>query len=194
MGCMDPIFTLQWSEYVLAERLQAELQKDEGYSVWIPLSRQEKGVDLAVLKRRADGKTKTITLQVKASRTYRTSEPKREATQRHSFHTWFNRFDVPEDADFFLLFGQYAPDVARTRKVGPQWYKDMTLLFTNQEMKEFMSNCRTVGGKEDRMFAFGFDDDSKIVQVRGDAGREQRDFTKYLLSNSLPRLRTALEE
>jgi hypothetical protein len=190
---MDPIFTLQWSEFVLAERLQEDLPKKHGYSVWIPLSRQEKGVDLAVLKRRGDGMTKTVTLQVKASRTYRTAEPKREATQRYSFHTWFNRFDVPDEADFILLFGQYAPDVARTRNISPQWYKDMTLLFTKHEMKELISNCRTVGGKEDRMFGFGFDDDSKIVQVRGDAGREQRDFTAYLLTNRLDLLRNALD-
>lgn len=190
---MDPIFTLQWSEFVLAERLQNALPKSEGYSVWIPLSRQEKGVDLAVLKRGKDGHTKTVTLQVKASRTYRTAEPKREATRRHAFHTWFNRFEVPDEADFILLFGQYAPDVNQTRKVGPQWYKDMTLLFTHREMKDFISNCRTVGGKQDRMFAFGFDDDSKIVQVRGDERRGRKDFTGHLLANRLHILRRQLE-
>ena len=190
---MDPIFTLQWPEFVLAERLQNALKKSQGYSVWIPLSRQEKGVDLAVLKRRDAGEAKTITLQVKASRTYMTAEPKRETTQRHSFHTWFNRFEVPAEADFFLLFGLYPPDVAMTRRVDPLWYKDMTLLFTNKEMKEFMMSCRTVGGEVDKMFGFGFDDGSQIVQVRGDAKRAQKDFTSFLLSNRLDVLRKALD-
>jgi hypothetical protein len=190
---MDPVFTLQWSEYVLAERLQSALPKADGFSVWIPLSRQEKGVDLAVLRKQPDGSTRTVTIQVKASRTYLTDEPKRDTTERHLFHSWFNRFAVSKDADFFLLFGQYAPDVTRTRQVSAKWYRDMTLLLSNAEMQEFIDKCKTVKtGADDPMFGFGFDDESKIVQVRGDATRSQRDFTPFLLSNSFDRIRTAL--
>lgn len=190
---MDPVFTLQWSEYVLAERLQAALPKSEGFSVWIPLSRQEKGVDLAVLRKQADGSSKTVTIQVKASRTYLTDEPKRDTTERHLFHSWFNRFTVSQDADFFLLFGQYAPDVTRTSQVSAKWYRDMTLLLSNVEMRELMDNCKTVKtGADDSMFGFGFDDERKIVQVRGDATRSKRDYTQFLLSNSLHRIRSAL--
>ena len=184
--------SLQWSEFVLAERLQAALTKSAGYTVWIPLSREEKGVDLAILKRTKDCVSQTATIQVKASRTYRTDEPKRPDTQRHAFHTWFNRFHVSDDADFFLLYGQYAPDVARTRKVGATWYRDMTLLFTNAEMRDFMQNCKTVGGNDDPMFGFGFDDDSKIVQIRGDSAREQKDFTDRLLGKRIQLLKDAL--
>src|ERR1019366_1210042 len=48
---MDPVFTLQWPEFLLANRLQKLLPKKDGYSVLIPTSRQEKGIDLAVLKK-----------------------------------------------------------------------------------------------------------------------------------------------
>lgn len=46
---MDPVFTLQWPEFLLANRLQKFLPKSQGFSVLVPASRQEKGIDLAVL-------------------------------------------------------------------------------------------------------------------------------------------------
>ena len=169
------------------------LPKSEGFSVWIPLSRQEEGVDLAVLKKKAGEGSKTVTFQVKASRTYLTDEPKRVTTERHKFHSWFNRFLVTDEADFYLLFGQYAPDITQTRRVSAKWYRDMTLLLTYSEMKDFMDNCKTVRTRaDDKMFGFGFDDDKKIVQVRGDAARRQKDFTEYLLPNRIQIIRNAL--
>ena len=78
---MEPVFTLQWPEFVVAQKLQDMLGKDS-YSVLIPLSRQEKGIDLAVLHQSTTGKSKTLTIQVKASRTYLSSPPKRESTVR----------------------------------------------------------------------------------------------------------------
>jgi hypothetical protein len=189
---MDPVFTLQWPEFLLANRLQKLLPKSQGYSLLIPVSRQEKGFDLAVIKNRPNGLYRVATIQIKASRAYAQKPPKRTSTKRHRFHTWFNRFEVPKEADFFLLFGLYAPDAARTKKVGPQWYRDCTLLFTQQEMKNFMSSCRTRGGKPDRMFGFGFDDERKVVQTRGDKDRRFKDYTRFLLSMRISLLKTAL--
>src|ERR1019366_8044870 len=104
---MDPVFTLQWPEFVLAHHLQQRLPKKEGYSLFVPLSRQEKGVDLAILKK-VSGSHRTLTIQIKASRAYYShTPPKRELTKRFQFYTWFRRFEVPEDADFILLFGMY---------------------------------------------------------------------------------------
>lgn len=189
---MDPVFTLQWPEFLLANRLQKLLPKSKGFSVLVPASRQEKGIDLAIIRKRINSKSRVVTIQIKASRTYTQVPPKRETTQRMRFHTWFNRFDVPEEADYFLLFGMYAPDPSQTSKVGPEWYKDCTLLFTLQEMKNFMSACLTVGGKHDRMFGFGFNDDSRIVQTRGDKNRRGKDFTRYLLDNRIGLLKQKL--
>jgi hypothetical protein len=114
---MEPVFTLQWPEFVVAQRLQSLLPRKDGYSVLIPLSRQEEGVDLAVLHRSSNKRSKTITIQVKASRTYLPPAPKRKDTIRFRFYTWFNHFDVPDRADFVILFGMYAPDLAKTTRV-----------------------------------------------------------------------------
>ena len=138
---MDPVFTLQWPEFLLANRLQKLLPKSQGFSVLVPASRQEKGIDLAVLWKATNGGSRVATMQIKASRTYTPEPPKRETTKRFRFYTWFNRFEVPDEADFFLLFGMYAPDPSRTTKVSSDWYKDCTLLFTCKEMKDFMASC-----------------------------------------------------
>lgn len=188
---MDPVFTLQWPEFLLANRLQKILPKKEGYSVLIPTSRQEKGIDLAVLKK-GTGQNRVVTFQIKASRTYIRTPPKRADTKRFTFGTWFNRFDVPEAADFILLFGLYAPDAGRTRPVTAKWYKDCTLLFRKDEMLKFMRNCLTVGGRPDKMFGFGFDQPSAIFQTRGDTNRGLKDFSSFLLENRIKMIHEAL--
>ena len=189
---MDPVFTLQWPEFVIAHRLQQRLPKQEGYSLLVPLSRQEKGVDLAVLKK-LGGAHRTITIQIKASRTYPHPPPKRESTQRFLHYTWFRRFDVPADADFILLLGMYAPDQGRTKNVTAKWYRDCTLLFTREEMQEFMVSCLTVGGKPDQMFGFGFDEPTSVFLTRGDQKRSLRDYSRYLLDSRMTMIRDALK-
>lgn len=188
---MDPVFTLQWPEFVLAHRLQQRLPKKEGYSLLIPLSRQEKGIDLAILKK-LGGAHRTLTLQIKASRAYSHPPPKRESTKRFQFYTWFSRFDVPEDADFILLFGMYAPDTGRTRRVNSRWYQDCTLLFTRDEMRDFLLSCLTVGGQPDKMFGFGFDDPNEVFLTRGDQKRGLRNYSSHLLDTRMDLLRASL--
>jgi len=191
---MDPVFTLQWPELVLAERLQSRLPKSQGYSVLVPTSRQEKGIDLAILRKQPGQKSRVVTIQVKASRTYMPDPPKRETTKRFKYYTWFNRFEVPETADFFMLFGLYPVEAGRTRSVNSNWYKDCTLVFTYSEMKAFMDSVEKVGGGPDRMFGFGFDTEQKVVQTRGDPERRERDLTDRLFETRLPKIREALSE
>lgn len=190
---MDPVFTLQWPEFLLADRLQKLLPKSQGYSVLVPVSRQEKGIDLAVIKKTANGDSRVITIQIKASRTYTPEKPKKETTQRYRFYTWFNRFEVPEEADFILLFGMYAPDSSKTTKVSANWYKDCTLVFTHEEMKIFFASCLTANGQPDRMFNFGFDNTSKIVQTRGGKDRQHTDFSNFLLEKRIELFKEKLD-
>ena len=182
---MDPVFTLQWPEFLLAEQLQATFPKAKNFSVLIPTSRQEKGIDLALVHKRPNAASRVALIQVKASRTYTPKPPKRETTRHYKFHTWFNTFDPSDQADFFLLIGMYAPDFARTKFITKEWYKDITLLFTYSEMKDFLENCKTVRGDKDGKFGFGFNDESKIEQTRGDQRREYRDYTSHLLINRI---------
>jgi len=185
---MEPVFTLQWPEFVIAQRLQSLLPRKDGYSVLVPLSRQEKGIDLAVLHRAATGKSTTTTFQVKASRTYLHAPPKRKGIIRFRFNTWFNRFDVPDRADYVILFGMYAPDLGKTTKISATWYKNCSLIFTRDEMRQFMADCKTIGGQPDRMFGFRFNDLSRIVLNRGDMNRSGKDFSDYLLDRRLKEL------
>jgi hypothetical protein len=78
---MDPIITLPYSEWVVAQQLTKSFPVREGYSVFAPLSRQEKGVDL-VLVQRQRGATRAASIQVKFSRTY--DQPQ---SRRHKFET-----------------------------------------------------------------------------------------------------------
>lgn len=185
---MDPVFTLQWPEYVVCERLQKLCPRSEGYSTYIPVSRQEKGVDLTLLHRSA-GKRRAITIQVKASRTYMGSPPKRKTTVRYNYYTWFNRFVPSPDADYFALIGFYPREADQTTKVGPSWYNDCTLLFSYPEITELMDNCMTVGGKPDPMFGFAFNDLDSIIYTRGDSSRSGRDFTKHLIDKKIEELK-----
>lgn len=186
---MDPVFTLQWPELIVAQRLQTLLPQKLGYSILIPLSRQEKGIDLAILHRYGADKSETITIQVKASRTYLHPMPKRENTIRFQYNTWFNRFDVPDRADYVILFGMYPRDPGQTKHISAKWYLNCSLLFTRNEMRAFLLDCKTVGGKPDGMFGFGFNDLSKIVLTRGDMNRSQKDFADHLLEKRIGELK-----
>jgi len=63
-------------------------------------------------------------------------------------------------------------------------------MFTRDEMREFMANCRTVGGEPDRMFGFGFNDLSQIVLNRGDKDRSGKDYVDHLLERKYKDLMT----
>ena len=185
---MDPVFTLQWPEFLVCERLQKLLPKSEGYSIYIPVSRQEKGVDISILHRAPKIK-RTITVQVKASRTYLGTPGKREDTIRYKYYTWFNRFIPSPDADYFALTGLFPREAKQTKKISPSWYSDCTLLFSYSEMKELMDNCQTVSGRPDPMFGFAFDDLSSVIYTRGDPKRSGRDFAKYNIDEKIQEIR-----
>jgi len=187
---MNPVFTLQWSEFLMARRLQAELRpKSNGFSVLIPTSRQERGIDLAIIRRMPKGKTRVVTVQVKASRVYTPKIPKRETTRRYQFNTWFNRFKVPREADFFLLVGIYPLNQSESKKT---YYEDCTILFDFKEMQDFMSSCKTSKGRPDAMFGFGFDDKKNIYRNRGDKKLRDKNFAPYLLENRIKLIKERL--
>lgn len=190
---MEPVFTLQWPEFIVAQKLQELLPRRDGYSILIPLSRQEEGIDLVLLHRRGNARSATTTIQIKASRTYGSRPPRQKGIVRFQFYTWFNRFNVPERADFVILTGMYAPDPGRTRRVSKKWYKNCTLLFTGEEMRTLLANCKTRRGRPDRMFGFGFNANlSEIVLTRGDMNRSGHNFAKHLLENNIGALKMLL--
>jgi hypothetical protein len=188
---MEPIFTLPYSEYVVAQRLAKELPSARGFSLHAPLSRQEKGVDLVVTLR-TGGLTRAATLQVKASRTYSPQRPSSRAAHSYAFDTLFNVFDVPEQADFVILVAVYPAEVARESRARASWWAPLIMLFTQAEMRDFLASVRTKAGQPDRMFGFGFDDEAAVFQTRGDEQRLCKPFSTHLLANRAKDLRAFL--
>jgi len=155
---MDAVFTLPYPEYIVAETLAKLLPKREGFSVNIPLSRQQKGMDLLVYHR-ATGKAAAI--QVKSSRPYRGAPPKRKNTpKRFNYYLWFKRFEYQKEAaDFYIIFGLY-PEAniieggLNRARVPQNWWKHKILLLTDTEMENLLKGIRS---QNDSFFAFGFD-------------------------------------
>ncbi len=185
---MEPIFTLPYSEFCVAQQLNRLLPSSHGYSVYAPLSRQEPGVDL-VLARRMRGVSRVATIQVKSSRTYSRKTTTTRTKRPYRYHTWFNNFDCPSQADFFCLVSLYpAVDTKQRHDLGT-WWAPQILVFSQPEMRRFLRSVKTVAGKRDRMFGFGFNKPDEAVQLRGDRYRRHRDFSQHLLGHRVGILR-----
>lgn len=143
--------------------------KGDGYSVSVPLSRQQKGFDLLLHRKQS---RKAALIQGKASRSYRQDQPKRATTLRCNYGLWFKRFSAkPGAADFYILFGLYPrADIVKKslwrRRTPKAWWHYRLLVFSDYEMRYLL---RCVAG--DRFFGFGFNHgDERIYLTRG-AGR-----------------------
>lgn len=171
---MIPQFTMQYGEFAVADFLTNNIKNS---SVFIPSSPQEKGIDL-LLYRYQNNSNMTNTIQVKMSRSYE--------NKKWSNILWFNRFKVPENADWIILVGIYAEKTQDQEELTTniKW-NEIMLAFTNEEMKKFMSEVRQKKDpeKNDRMFAFGFNNPEKIYQTRG--YHKERCMSEYLIQNRL---------
>lgn len=188
---MEPVFSLPYSEFCVAQQLSRLLPAASGYSIYVPISRQQPGVDL-LLARRRSGRVTVAAIQVKSSRTY--SRPNATARSRrwYRYDTWFNTFDCPPQADFVCLVSLYpATDTQARRELGT-WWAPLILVFTQKEMKTFLKGVKTVAGNPDKMFGFGFDGPDAVCHTRGDPKRRDADFSQYLLRRRLTMLRRFL--
>jgi hypothetical protein len=185
---MEPIFSLPYSEFCVAQQLAKWLPAKEGYSIYAPISRQQPGVDLLLGRRRAS-RTSVASIQVKSSRTYSRLKTTDRTKHQFRYDTFFNNFDCPQEADFFCLVALYpAVDAAQKRELGT-WWAPLVLLFTQSEMRRFLLSIRTVSGGRDKMFGFGFNDPERVSQTRGDAQRRFLDFSNHLLPSRVAELK-----
>lgn len=179
---MQPIFTLQYGEFAVADYLSKNIKEA---SVFIPSSAQEKGIDLLLYKF-SNGVNLINTIQVKMSRAYYNINSKYQSM------LWYNRFEPQDNADWFILVGIYAksPKDVNAPVKAFEWDKIM-LAFKNKEMKQFMDEVRlkTDTERKDKMFGFGFNDKSEIVQTRGHI--EERDMSQYLIENRIEEIRNS---
>lgn len=173
---MEPIFTLQYAEFAVADYLSKRIKKA---SVFIPISAQEKGIDLLLYKF-MDGENRTVTVQVKMSRTYYN-------LGKYQYRLWFNRFEPQENADWFILVGIHAkyPEEAANAKPNDIKWDTVMLAFSKNEMKQFMDELRQKKdpSKLDHSVYFEFDNPSEIYQTRG--CETEREMSKYLIENRI---------
>ena len=192
---MDPVYTLPYSEFCVAQQLTRFLPPNRGYSLYAPLSRQEPGVDLVVVRRTRTA-SRAATIQVKSSRTYSRPAPAREGRPDSpiwfQYHTWYKWFDCPTQADYFCLVALYPAIDAQQRRHLGTWWAPQVLLFSQREMRKLLASLKTRSGKRDSMFGFGFNDPTTAYQIRGDARRRFRDYSDHLLSRRAILLRRFL--
>lgn len=188
---MDPVFTIPYPEYAVASQLSRCLPSSQGYAIFVPASRQQKGVDLLVTSRK-NSITRSMSIQVKSSRTYSRQSPGVRTRKAFRYHTWYNNFDAPPEADFIFLVALYPNDERSRSRAIESWWSQVVMVFTHAEMVEFLASVKTIGGKRDKMFAFGFDTPNRIEQTRGDQFKRYRDFTKHLLAKRVDQLKKFL--
>jgi hypothetical protein len=167
---MEAVFTLPYPEYSIASLLQKYFKKSENFSVMIPLSRQQKGIDMLVYNLKTE---KSASIQIKSSRTWEGTQPKRNKDRKIFDHySWTWNFDDKYRAglaDFyaiFILFPRkdfFGKKINKSRKVG-KWWESKVLIFNDKEMGEFLVKARTHG----HTFSFAFDEkDGEMYYVNG---------------------------
>lgn len=152
---MEAIFTLSYPEYTVAMHLQQYFKKSEGYSVSIPLSRQQKGFDLLMYNLKTK---RAVSLQVKSSRIWSTKKPDED----FQYSAWFNRFQINDNVDFYVFFILYpinALDKKRLGKENPnKWWRSRIVLLDNAEISALFRELKTKKGEPERFFYFGFNE------------------------------------
>lgn len=171
---MESIFTLQYGEYKVAEYLKKHLKK---FSVFIPTSAQEKGIDLLLYKFTKKGH-KVLTVQVKMSRTYENDK------KEMPYGLWFNKFETHDNADWYMLVGIYCKKKKSLKAKNTSW-GTIILAFNNKEMNKFLKSLRLRkdDSKSDKFFGLRFDDKKNIILTRG--SKIKKDMSKYLIENRI---------
>jgi hypothetical protein len=162
---MEPVFAIPYSEFAVAEELCRYLKKEQGFSAYLPMSRQQKGVDFLIHLQTTN---KYARFQVKASRSYEGFK-----NDPHQYNLWFNNF-IEKYAeglcDFYCLFGLYSNYAISRRITGKKdiWHP-LILCLSDCEMKAFLQSVKTKKEprKPDRFFGIGFDEPSKVFATRG---------------------------
>lgn len=187
---MEPIFSLSYSEFIVANELGKYFKKKDGYSISIPLSRQQKGFDIILYNQKTK---KAFTFQVKGSRTYSGSMPKRKSKyERFKYYTWFNTFKTEKGyADYYILFGVYTKSIFGKKldksKKTAKWYSHILLLLNEKEMIDFLNKLTTkTKNTQDSKFGFGFNDEKRVFLTRG--ALNQPNISKHLFVNKMRKL------
>jgi hypothetical protein len=183
---MDPVFTLPYSEYAVVDTLTKQLSKSHGFSIYVPASRQEKGVDFLVYNSKQQ---RSLRFQVKSSRSYVNYDKKSLSKGHFRYTLWFNNFRkryVVGEADYFILFGLY-PDYTVDSRIAAMksFWCPLILCFRDEEMKALLDSVLTKKErKPDRFFYIAFDSPDLVYGTRGFSS--QLDLSGHLLKRQMP--------
>ena len=183
---MESTFTLPFPEYSAIWELSQFFKKNDEYSCFIPVSRQQSHVDF-ILRNAKSGKN--VSFQVKSSRSWTWDNKwEGENVTWNGFH--FNNFlekCKPGLADYYLLFGVY-PKYLQTAKVSAkhQHWSSTILCFSGSEMISTLQEVRLKRDptKHDRFFSFSIGSNGEI---RGNRGfKNWPKLNQYLLESKIP--------
>ncbi len=191
-GIMDAVFCTNYPEYAVALELTKYLKKKNGYSISIPLNRQQEGYDLLIYHRHSK---KSATIQIKGSRLYSNEPPKRKSTERFHFGLWFNNFEVNDNTDFYVLFGLYrkklSDNLHRARTPG-KWWEHKILIFSYGEMNELLRGLENKSGGRSHSFYLEFNENERgIYLTRGKTVAEP--IQEYLLEDKIQSVKKYFE-
>lgn len=179
---MEGIFTLPYSEYDVIQQIQKGIQKQKGYSIFVPTSRQQKGIDFIIAN---NHKKRIVRVQVKSSRAYE-DKNNLENKKKYRYNFWFNNFldkYNPKLADLYMLYGLF-PIYSNKKNIKSKtdFWDSIIIVFTNKEMEKFLRNVKIKSAnKSDRFFGIGFDKVNEMYATRGFS--KNKNISKHLLQN-----------
>lgn len=181
------IFSIQYPEYHIAITLQKNFPKKDGFSVCIPLSRQQKYFDLLLYN--ANNK-KCLAIQVKSSRAHLN---KNASGSNYYYTAWLKNFPYNSYSDFYFIFIPFP--LFDTKTFRPRAGLGIHILvFDKNEMQTLLSNIKTTKkGTPDKFFYFGFNiNDNRIFGTRGFVNPGQ-EFTSNHYRNKLNQIKQAIQ-
>lgn len=178
-------YSLSYGEDIVARELTEilNIENKKQYSIYAPLSRQEKGIDILI---RNNKNSKTTTIQVKESRTW--------SNKQGTYGTFFNAFKIDDKqrANYYALITMYPHHIPnKPLKMSAVQYKPLILIFTYEEMKEELEKLSTKKGTKESKFYHEFliEDDIRLTRgyVQGintlNCGKDERG--SFLLKNKI---------
>ena len=189
---MDPVFTLSYSEYAVVEKITEHISKRDGFSVYVPVSRQEKNVDFLVHN---SNHNRSLRFQVKSSRSYVRDNDERSIEKGHlKFTLWFSNFQKkysPGKAEYYVLFGLFPHVLNSSVRSQNESWRPLILCIPDVQMGELLDSVRTKKeNKPDKFFYVAFDSPDQVFGTRGFSAR--RDLTEFLLSKQVPNIKRIL--
>lgn len=174
---MEGIFTLSYSEYSVANKLNS-LLKRHGCSIYIPASRQQKGIDLMIHK---NGTRSIARIQIKSSRSYIGKEK-----SKYSYYLWLNNFVEKYEknvSDFYIIYGLFSvPNSKDKITTKNKIWKEIFLCYSDKEMSTLLKRIKTkTDNKTDSFYGYGFNSSKEIYLDRGFSSIKNKNASDYLL-------------